>query len=400
MLYIGNQRYKSSGSTFKTSDLYDTEVEYLQSSGTQLINTKVTGGTDCEYEIKFQLTANGNTYPHICGSTYPPTFPKILISGSLLAQYQFIGTTGNGTQYTLASQSDRNIHVAEFKDGKFYFDSVLKATLEKRGIGDIPFCIFRYLAEPTTTKGLVGRIYYCKLWKDNKLVRDLIPVRVGRVGYMYDKVSKQLFGNYYEGNFTLGPDIITDYTEVEYLESNGTQYIDTGIKINGGTDKIELTYSGFTDKYFSCGCRTSHISKAFIFSNGGTNWTTYSKYFLNYGTQNDFNITCPNDKTVHHVIMDNSVTVDNVLLYTFTAPAFTTDKTYCLFAGNTNDSGIKYGHMRIYGFKLYRNNTLIANFIPVRSNRVGYMYDKVSNTFFDSKGTNDFILGPDKEDQL
>ena len=41
------------------------------------------------------------------------------------------------------------------------------------------------------------------------LVRDLIPVRVGNVGYMYDKVSGQLFGNSGTGNFILGPDVKT-----------------------------------------------------------------------------------------------------------------------------------------------------------------------------------------------
>jgi hypothetical protein len=35
---------------------------------------------------------------------------------------------------------------------------------------------------------------------------DLIPVRVGNVGYMYDKVSGKLFGNVGTGSFILGPD--------------------------------------------------------------------------------------------------------------------------------------------------------------------------------------------------
>lgn len=33
---------------------------------------------------------------------------------------------------------------------------------------------------------------------------DLISVRVGQVGYMYDKVSGQLFGNAGTGTFVLG----------------------------------------------------------------------------------------------------------------------------------------------------------------------------------------------------
>lgn len=36
---------------------------------------------------------------------------------------------------------------------------------------------------------------------------DLIPVRVGQVGYMYDRVSGQLFGNEGTGAFILGPDV-------------------------------------------------------------------------------------------------------------------------------------------------------------------------------------------------
>jgi hypothetical protein len=37
-------------------------------------------------------------------------------------------------------------------------------------------------------------------------VADFIPVRIGQTGYMYDKVSGQLFGNAGTGAFILGPD--------------------------------------------------------------------------------------------------------------------------------------------------------------------------------------------------
>jgi hypothetical protein len=42
---------------------------------------------------------------------------------------------------------------------------------------------------------------------NNNLVRDFIPVRKGNVGYMYDRVSGQLFGNQGTGEFVLGADI-------------------------------------------------------------------------------------------------------------------------------------------------------------------------------------------------
>ena len=40
-------------------------------------------------------------------------------------------------------------------------------------------------------------------------LRRYIPVRVGQVGYLYDKVSGQLFGNQGTGAFVVGPDVIS-----------------------------------------------------------------------------------------------------------------------------------------------------------------------------------------------
>ena len=51
-----------------------------------------------------------------------------------------------------------------------------------------------------------GRIASCKIYRSSVLVRDFIPVRVGTVGYMYDRVSGELFGNSGTGAFIIGPD--------------------------------------------------------------------------------------------------------------------------------------------------------------------------------------------------
>lgn len=40
-----------------------------------------------------------------------------------------------------------------------------------------------------------------------KNVIDLIPVRKGVIGYMYDKISGEFFGNSGTGEFIIGPDI-------------------------------------------------------------------------------------------------------------------------------------------------------------------------------------------------
>ena len=51
------------------------------------------------------------------------------------------------------------------------------------------------------------RCYRFTIYNNDLIVNDFIPVRVGNVGYMYDKISGQLFGNAGTGEFILGPDV-------------------------------------------------------------------------------------------------------------------------------------------------------------------------------------------------
>lgn len=51
------------------------------------------------------------------------------------------------------------------------------------------------------------KIYSFQISKNGKILRDFEPVRVDNVGYMYDKVSGQLFGSIGTGQFILGTDL-------------------------------------------------------------------------------------------------------------------------------------------------------------------------------------------------
>ena len=50
------------------------------------------------------------------------------------------------------------------------------------------------------------KIYKFAIEENDVLLIDLIPVVKDNVGYMYDKVSGQLFGISGTGDFILGPD--------------------------------------------------------------------------------------------------------------------------------------------------------------------------------------------------
>lgn len=64
-----------------------------------------------------------------------------------------------------------------------------------------------------TDRFMVGKIFGAQIGLNSVLVRDFIPVRVGSgafaVGYFYDRVSGELFGNAGTGAFVIGSDINT-----------------------------------------------------------------------------------------------------------------------------------------------------------------------------------------------
>ena len=60
--------------------------------------------------------------------------------------------------------------------------------------------------EVSSSSSYEGKIYNAFIYdKNNEKILDLIPVRIGTTGYMYDKVSRKLFGNSGTGNFILPP---------------------------------------------------------------------------------------------------------------------------------------------------------------------------------------------------
>ena len=192
--------------------------------------------------------------------------------------------------------------------------------------------------------------------------------------------------------------------EVEWLESTGTQYIALGLTMLG-TDIVTVRckntnatleynpifgrekasdnkywvqyYNNTGTLYFMY--YNTYLTAVWtrIVSSGGeryiwdTNWNT----FRFYGVYCDINgIRYQQDNTNHRT---DSPDLDNP--YLFARKAAT----------------VLYGSIRISSFKIERNGVVILDFMPVRKNNVGYMYDKVSGQLFGNQGTGQFIIGPD-----
>lgn len=180
---------------------YDAEVEYLRTTGTQYINTLLTLTADtttiaCEFQCKINtLGTPSKMYVH----SVPNGGFQVYTSGNnILNQSASLAVTTSTVYTVIASSSDtqRAIRV----------NGTLGTHNFNRSVKD-GNPIFILGTSYSAVDCSYADFYYFKLFRNNVLIFDGIPVRVGTVGYMYDRVSGQLFGNAGTGSFVLGPDV-------------------------------------------------------------------------------------------------------------------------------------------------------------------------------------------------
>ena len=197
--------------TYVQQAAYDAEVEYLQFTGTQYIDTLIQP-TNHFTEVKYYVPIYVND-GHILGTS----------SGYLYYHFTEYNSGGqryfwgrNGSEGSGGSWSS-TIHVLEMNKGSNY-SVVLDGTTLGSG-----YQIYSgnnlWIGRRDTTTNFQGYIYYCQITdkSTNQLVRDFIPVRVGNIGYLYDKVTGTLFGNQGTGSFQYGNDVSTTPSERRFL---------------------------------------------------------------------------------------------------------------------------------------------------------------------------------------
>lgn len=210
------------------------------------------------------------------------------------------------------------------------------------------------------------------------------------------------------GNFTI--DKTEDiYQEVEYIESSGTQYIDTEIipDQNTGID-IDLTYVDGTDNTWLClyGCRSYKSGS----TTTGDNSTYYCLYISdsnlklspNYAgfdpgdagstvslTRNQrYNLKNVQGQYYVDNTLQSSISTDNLLVQGY-------QSIYLFTNNNFGTLQFRGQDFKLHNCKFYSGNTLIRDFVPVyrvRDNVIG-LFDKVNKKFYTNKGTGAFTKG-------
>lgn len=186
------------------------------------------------------------------------------------------------------------------------------------------------------------------------------------------------------------------YKRREYIQSSGTQYIDTGFKPNNNTKVVidfELTEN--TGKHqIIFGARSSSSSEQYVLgfaghrspavwrSDFGSNQVTFSS-----------NLTWSGN---HNATKNGNICTLDAESVTNTASTFESTVNLLICAGNTGGNVDNYTKAKVYSCKIYDNGTLARDFIPCKnaSGVVG-LWDDVNSVFYQNAGSGTFTAGPE-----
>lgn len=201
------------------------------------------------------------------------------------------------------------------------------------------------------------------------------------------------------------------YQRIRYLESTGTQYINTG-KLPTDNTRMQLKYYTTSNGSFYCAGARSGASTIYFAQSGatsgakvsctvnGTSVTAQDSGGVDFkrvssGQLFEIMIQTNTDSTYDYSIVDythNKYFRTTGVSYT---PMGVVSNPIYLFALNT--SYVVSGTNRCYYFKLYRDGRIILDGVPCyrKSDGVAGLYDLVTGTFFTNSGTGEFVKGPD-----
>ncbi len=191
-------------------------------------------------------------------------------------------------------------------------------------------------------------------------------------------------------------DLPVGYTQLQYIESTGTQYIDTGFSPDANT---RVDYKGqllqFASSVPLLGARLGSDNPGRFFPLAW--YTNANAGRIVYGDKDVmFNISTSTIYTGTFIPAQEK-TIINGITYDISGANFTktADNNFYLFATSGYVGNLYNSVGRIWYVKIWDNDTLVRDMVPAKnSSGVVGMYDTVNNRFYTNAGTGEFVAGP------
>ena len=180
--------------------------------------------------------------------------------------------------------------------------------------------------------------------------------------------------------------------EISYIESTGTQYIDTGV-YGSNTIDVEISISpsvSFSGWAWLLGGMQSNVQRSYTLAIYSLNTTTVQRgTYVFHDDSYSFSI----GQRYKLKLSGTQFTINDSVICNLSNQSFTTPVTMYLFANDNQDAGgvaSAYIPIRLYYCKIWDNGTLIRDFVPAVENGHAGLYDRVNEQFYGNSGTGEF----------
>ena len=398
---------------------YYTNLEYIESTGTQYIDLGYKAKTNTEVRLDIQFAENQNTnfksdeiITKIIGQlTYPNNGAFNCNFGAEVSQKNQIwywvnknydGTNAKNQEYTNITNRSTMI----VKSGQATFQGVTTTLDTKENDNTTNMLLLGSGTTGASFNKYDAKIYGFQIYEGTTLIKNMIPcIRKSdnKVG-LYDLVNNKFYVNSGTGNFDYKKydedPFERKYTKLEFIGTNGTQYINldytaktnTEIRLdiqliendntsNGESNNKIIGQKSYTGEQFNLNISNGNnsinywVNQAYDGTNGRqqtyTNITNRSTMIVKSGQATFHGITTELDTK------ENDNTTNMILL------------------GKSIGSAFNRYDTKVYGFQIYEDDILLKDMIPVvrnSDNKIG-LYDEVNDVFYTNSGTGEFIKG-------
>lgn len=413
--------YDSSGYGYNGAPINNPQI--IKDSGCGMHCVNLTNASNGYYDLG-TATFNFITSGTVCfWAKYVDSNYKMILgandSGSkYLAANTPNGSSSSGNWYGMVSTSncycDGEVYSKPKIDSQWHFYCFTGINFSSWG--DLKYFLCIYANNPNNSFQFHGYLADFKIFATTLSAEDILKeynrkASIDRDGNLYtgefveenDRINIAKTDVIEASVFEEGTSLVkmTDkYVELEYIQSSGSQYIDTGY--------IPNVNSVFFGKFMHTehvvdtplyGVRTSNYGNSYTF------WAHPSEYSAagkNTAIFNGYQYQFPigySEGTIETFYCSKSILQSNNQIHKYTASSGSPNLSLIIFGlsnGGSIDSRKFIG--RMYEFTILEGSSLVRNFVPAKrkSDNVIGMYDTVNRQFYTNSGSGSFTAGPEK----
>lgn len=388
------------------------KIKYIESNKSQYIDTGIVGKSGVSSEIGFEALNNGDYTVLGARANSTRIYLSHIYNGQTLGYGSFYTNTTFDTGYHVVKTSLKQGSQTMFVDDTQVYNQTNSSNINT----NLNMYAFALNFNGSPMYHAYIRLYYMKIYEYNEttnkdeLVRDFIPVvneNTGENG-LYDVLN----GNFYksendikfiinkkndiDNNKVLTPPLPSEYKKIYYIESSGTQYIDTGVIAKTGLSS-EIYVKILQDGDFTISGVRKNNERLYLLH-------YYHRYTLGYNGYYQSEVSDIDYYKFNTVLKNRNQILkmnDEVILTKSINQNLNLDATIFIFGSNNGYGNLTYpGSMRIYNMKIWEENNdgvdvLVRNFVPCyrKSDHEYGLYDLVTEIFYENQGTGSFIGG-------